>query len=82
MAGADVLAKAHRYLAEGRVQVQLANAMQLRVTVQGSEPYRLEWVRRDGWHCSCPARRLCAHLVAAQLVTGRDVAEVCRQEVA
>ena len=71
--------KGRRLLTEGRLRV-------LHVTSSGvvaaecrgdsGEIYSLGFVPwRKRWHCTCPARGVCAHLVALQLVTTAPVAE-------
>lgn len=64
--------KAHQYLVEGRVQVMAANDISAWVEVQGSDkdPYVVRFGSEAGWWCDCPARKpLCAHVVAAKLVS-------------
>ena len=67
----DALAKGRRYVAEGRLHVRLADSTGIRATCRGQgELYNLGF-HRGGWYCDCPAKTLCAHLVALQLVTIR-----------
>lgn len=68
-----VLAKAHRYLTEGRVLVALARGNRVVGTVQGSarDPYMVGQSAKGGHWCTCPARTgACAHVVALRLVVG------------
>lgn len=65
----SVTAKAHRYLTEGRVIVSIAAPGTVSAAVRGdAEVYHVAY-ERGGWHCSCPARGRCAHLLAVGLVT-------------
>ena len=66
---AAVEAKAHRYLAEGRLEITHATGPRIRATCHGSAPYPLGYDPDHGWWCRCPARATCAHLRALQLVT-------------
>ena len=66
--------KAGRYLVEGRVVVELAAPGVFSATVRGAGDVHLVEFGRGGWSCTCPARGLCAHLVAAHRIaapTGR-----------
>ncbi len=66
--------KAGRYLLEGRVVVELAAPGVFVATVRGAGDVHLVEFGRGGWSCTCPARGLCAHLVAAHRIaapTGR-----------
>jgi hypothetical protein len=65
-------AKARRYLCEGRLILTLVAADVVSARCRGSgEVYRCGHDPARGWHCDCPARRTCCHLVALQLVTVR-----------
>jgi len=67
-------AKGARYLLEGRLVVELAQVGYFRATVRGGGQIHVVTFGRGGWHCTCPARGLCAHLAAAHRVaapTGR-----------
>ncbi len=62
--------KARRYLVEGRLIVSHVGESEIRATCRGGgDEYQLAFAAGRGWSCSCPARSLCAHLVALQLVT-------------
>jgi hypothetical protein len=65
-------AKARRYLGEGRLIVTRVDHRTIEATCRGDgHTYRLG---RDhcGWHCTCPAKTRCAHLVALGLVCSID----------
>lgn len=65
-------AKAARYLAEGRLVVSFVNGDSVTAWCRGDgEVYELGHDIARGWHCGCPARADCAHLVALRLVTTR-----------
>lgn len=68
---ADVEAKARRYLADGRVHLQLVVPDEVRALVSGSaeHPYLVRWLPRADWRCTCPAARTCAHIRAVGIVT-------------
>lgn len=63
-------AKAHRYLAEGRLTIRERSGRTVEAICRGSdaEPYRLGYRPDEGWHCDCPAFRDCAHIHALKLV--------------
>ena len=61
-------AMGQRYLLEGRVVVEMAGAGVFVATVRGAGDVHLVEYGRGGWSCSCPARSLCSHLAAVQLV--------------
>lgn len=66
----NVQAKARRYLAEGRLTVEFAVGREIRASCRGGGAvYSLGLDPEAGWACDCPARGLCSHLVALQLVT-------------
>jgi uncharacterized Zn finger protein len=67
------LAKAERYLAEGRLIVTEVNGDHVTAVCRGNgQVYRLDHTPGRGWHCSCPVRTdRCAHLAALRLVTVR-----------
>jgi uncharacterized Zn finger protein len=65
-------AKAARYLAEGRITVLRVDGDRVWATCRGSGgAYDLGHAPGRGWHCACPARSDCAHLVALRMVTVR-----------
>jgi hypothetical protein len=44
----------------------------VRATCRGSGAvYAVTWTRAEGWPCTCPAYRTCAHVLALQAVTVR-----------
>jgi len=70
---ADV--KGRRYLAEGRLTILHVSDSAIAATCRGNGAvYRPGWSTVAAWACDCPARGVCAHLVALQLVTVREVA--------
>lgn len=72
MAREGAEAKARRYLTEGRLLVQAVTDTRIAATVRGDGAlYRAGHNPVDRWHCSCPARGRCAHVLALQLVTVR-----------
>ena len=61
--------KASRYLIEGRLIVERVDEHAIVARCRGrGAVYRLGY-HDDGWHCTCPARGDCSHLLALQLVT-------------
>ena len=67
---ADV--KARRYLAEGRLVLEVVTASAVRATVRGDGAlHRVTW-DRGRWACSCPARGRCSHMFAVGLVTAPE----------
>lgn len=72
----NVQAKGRRLLTEGRVVVKTVNAQQITASVRGSGAIHQTGYDRGTWYCTCPAKGLCSHLVAVQLVT---VAPVVRR---
>jgi hypothetical protein len=69
--------KAQRYLTSGRLNVRLATPQRIEAFCRGDSGhcYRLGH-ENDVWWCSCPARQLCAHLVALKRVVTRPGTEV------
>lgn len=75
------VAKAHRYLAEGRVRIERADEEGLVVaTIRGdSGTHSCGWDpgRSPHWRCTCPHYRLsashpdCSHLIAVKLIVER-----------
>jgi len=66
-----VAAKAHRYLAEGRLIVRALDAAAgtVSASVRGSGAvYTVSYSRSSGWTCTCPARGRCCHREAVALV--------------
>jgi hypothetical protein len=67
-----IAAKARRYVGEARLTITLVAGDVVQAVCRGSgEVYHLGHDPARGWHCSCPARRSCCHLVALQLVAVR-----------
>jgi hypothetical protein len=65
----NVQAKAERLLCDGRVIVS-CEVDGITATVSGDHAtYRL-LLTESGWRCPCPARGLCAHLIAKERTTG------------
>lgn len=60
--------KGRRLLSEGRVVVERAAPGLFAAAVRGSGEYHTVTFGRGGWSCTCEARGLCSHLVAAQLI--------------
>jgi uncharacterized Zn finger protein len=60
--------KGRRYLLDGRLVVELAQPGYFRATVRGGGQIYCVTFGRGGWHCTCPARSLCCHLVAAHRI--------------
>jgi uncharacterized Zn finger protein len=68
----NVNAKGARYLAEGRLIVTRVSGDRVSASCRGDgEVYELGHELARGWHCDCPARGDCCHLVALRLVTAR-----------
>ena len=61
--------KARRYLAEGRVVVELVSEDEICARCRGGGAIYKLGLEGGEWFCSCPARGRCAHLLALQLVT-------------
>jgi len=62
-------AKGRRYLAEGRLVVRAVRGCEASGACRGGgKTYAVEYRPATGWRCSCPARGICAHLVALRLV--------------
>ena len=66
----NVEAKAKRYLAEGRVRVQLCDEESGVASAEVRGNGAVYAVDHDdkGWHCDCPARTRCAHIIALESV--------------
>lgn len=62
-------AKAHRYLAEGRLTIHSVRKRSVTATAKGDGADYSVTYRRGRWSCDCPARGRCCHQVAARLVT-------------
>jgi uncharacterized Zn finger protein len=66
--------KGRRYLTEGRLTVERVDGEIVAAACKGDSGavYRLGFdPARQDWHCTCPARTRCSHLVALMLVTVR-----------
>jgi hypothetical protein len=69
----SVSRKAVRYVGESRVTIERVDATSVQASARGhGMVYAVGWNPGDGWSCSCPARRHCAHIHAVQLVTVRE----------
>lgn len=66
-----VVEKGDRYLVERRVTVLRVGPDTVEAEARGGDVYRVEWQRGNDWRCSCPARKPCCHITAAQAVTVR-----------
>lgn len=72
--------KGARYLTEGRMVVLSAGPSHFLATVRGSGEIHTVRFGRGGWSCTCPARSLCSHLVAARLVAAPDAGQLIAPE--
>ena len=64
-----IRAKAERLLLSGKVVITCSEDG-ITATVTGDhDTYRL-LLTESGWRCPCPARGLCAHIVATEKTTG------------
>jgi hypothetical protein len=64
--------KGRRYLAEARLTVTKVDGDVVLAECRGAgQVHQCGHQPRRGWHCSCPARGICSHLTALQLVTVR-----------
>lgn len=61
--------KARVYLADGKVKVQMLTGERACLIVTGSGNHTYSVLFDNGWACSCPSRNLCAHIIAAKLIT-------------
>jgi uncharacterized Zn finger protein len=71
----SVEAKSHRYLAEGRLTIELVSQGRVVANCRGNrgDTYAIDYdPRRRKWSCSCPSRRRCCHVTAARLVTRQE----------
>jgi hypothetical protein len=71
---ADV--KARNLLANGLVTIHSAGPWFVAATVHGSSGLYITGYEHGGWHCTCPCRGRCSHIIAVQLTT--DVAQSVR----
>ncbi len=68
-ASPNVRAKAVEYLTSGRVRVDYAYHRSFSALVTGSAPAPYAVLFYDGgWHCTCPASRECAHILACRAI--------------
>jgi uncharacterized Zn finger protein len=71
--------KAARLLSTGSVSVLTADQTMVVAAVHGDSgtTYQVSWTRESGWRCGCPAPiygyRECAHILAVEGCTGRDL---------
>jgi hypothetical protein len=67
--------KAGRYLLAGRLEIELVSQGHVVASCRGGGgTYAITYdPRKRKWSCSCPARRRCCHVTAAQLVTEQEV---------
>ncbi len=68
----SIEAKARRYLADGRLHIVRVDGATVRAICAGSAQYPLGRDPGRGSWCRCPARGMCAHLRALQLVTSPE----------
>jgi hypothetical protein len=68
---AATIAKATRYLLDGRLTVDAIDGDLVSATCQGdSGRWKLGYnPALNQWHCSCPALKLCSHVAALQTVS-------------
>lgn len=67
----NAAAKGRRLLTEGRLRVSEADEYAATALAEVRGDSGAVYVVRhdeDGWHCDCPARGRCGHVVALQLV--------------
>lgn len=69
MSRENAQSKGRRYLGEGRLIVTVANEHAVSALCRGGGALYQLGFACGGWSCSCPAKTLCCHLVALQLVT-------------
>jgi len=64
--------KARRYIVEGRLIIRALDARTVRAHCRGDAA--IYTLGHDGksWHCDCPARGRCSHLLALGLVVVLD----------
>ncbi len=68
-----VIHKAHKYLTDGQVMVVDLHGGTAEVWITGTDRYEAKY-SNGIWLCSCPSRSpVCAHTVAASLVTGKMI---------
>jgi uncharacterized Zn finger protein len=67
----NAASRGRRYLVEGRLHVRRADEHRILARCRGDSEavYAVGYEReREGWFCTCPAKRRCSHMVALQLV--------------
>ncbi len=67
----NIRVKGRRLLIEGRLLVVHIDQERIIAFCRGSELIHKCGFERGSYFCSCPAKSLCSHLVALQLVTRR-----------
>jgi uncharacterized Zn finger protein len=66
--------KARRYLTEGRVILDRVGPHEVGATARGDgQVHHMGWTPTRGWHCTCPAKGRCSHLLAVGLVVAVDI---------
>lgn len=60
--------KGRRYLTEGRLTITYVRHGSARAICRGKDAVYTIALDGDQWSCSCPARRRCSHIMAAQRV--------------
>jgi uncharacterized Zn finger protein len=66
-------AKGARYLTEGRLTLLRVDQDRVAAKVRGDGAvYSITWTSSEGWRCTCPAYRTCAHVLALQAVRVRS----------
>ncbi len=70
----DVSSRARRLVSSGRVTIRRVETDRVLAEVRGDSGIvrRVVFARGTGWGCSCPARSVCAHTRAVQLVVITD----------
>ena len=66
--------KGVRLLTEGRVVVEGAGRGFFAAAVRGNGEIHAVTFGRGGWHCTCPARSTCSHLIACWAIAAPDTA--------
>jgi len=64
------------WLLTGRIKVKYADSSQLQAVVQGRNGIYQTVIWKDGWACSCPARKECYHAKALRTIWAPDLKKV------